>query len=43
MACNSETKGKNFFLEGKFFFIFSTLANGHFGMLQSSLALLEVP
>ena len=32
-----------FFQKGKFFFIFSTLANGHFGMLQTSLTLLEVP
>ena len=39
MACISETKD-NFFLEGS---IMSKLANGHFAMLNSSVALVEVP
>ena len=40
MACISETKDKIFYLEGS---IMSKLANGHFVMLNSSAALVEVP
>ena len=40
MACISETKDKKNFLEGS---IISKLANGHFAMLNSSVALVEVP